>query len=151
MFHNRLSVRGFTLLELMVVIAIISILASFTAPTLTRQITKAKLIEAQNIATQQQSLVEEFILLNGRFPTQSQLDGISQPLNTGSVVKEITINNANATAGDIKLSLDDSISNTEGPHLTYSRDENRNWQCTSNLAANVLPEQCDSAAAETQG
>lgn len=151
MFHTRLSVRGFTLLELMVVIAIISILASFTAPTLTRQITKAKLIEAQNIATQQQSLVEEFILLNGRFPTQSQLDGISQPLNTGSVVKEITINNANATAGDIKLSLDDSISNTEGPHLTYSRDENRNWQCTSNLAANVLPEQCDSATAETQG
>lgn len=151
MFHTRLSVRGFTLLELMVVIAIISILASFTAPTLTRQITKAKLIEAQNIATQQQSLVEEFILLNGRFPTQSQLDGISQPLNTGSVVKEITINNANATAGDIKLSLDDSISNTEGPHLTYSRDENRNWQCTSNLAANVLPEQCDSATAGTQG
>lgn len=151
MFHNRLSVRGFTLLELMVVIAIISILASFTAPTLTRQITKAKLIEAQNIATQQQSLVEEFILLNGRFPTQSQLDDISQPLNTGSVVKKITINNANATTGDIKLSLDDSISNTEGPHLTYSRDENRNWQCTSNLVANVLPEQCESSTTGTQG
>lgn len=150
MRSSRLSMRGFTLLELMVVIAIISILASLSAPTFTRQITKAKLIEVQNLATQHQSLVEEFILLHGSFPSEADFNLIKTPLDTDSIVKLITVNDQNKGTGNIQLTLNDSTGITENQYLKYARDANRNWHCTSDLAENVLPLQCKSLAGEKQ-
>ncbi|MEP3351330.1 MAG: pilin [Marinomonas sp.] len=143
---SRPYLRGFTLLELMVVIAIISILASLSAPTFTRQIAKAKLIEAQNLATQHQSLVEEFILLNGDFPTSSEFDLIKSTLSESSIVKSIIVENQSDDTGDIKLTFNTSTAITEGEFLTYSRDSNRNWSCSSDLDDNILPNQCVSAS-----
>lgn len=150
MRSSRLTMRGFTLLELMVVIAIISILASLSAPTFTRQITKAKLIEVQNLATQHQSLVEEFILLHGTFPSEADFNLIKNPLDTDSIVKVITVNDQNKSTGNIQLTLNDSTGITENQYLKYARDANRNWHCTSDLAENVLPLQCKSLTGESQ-
>lgn len=150
MRSSRLTMRGFTLLELMVVIAIISILASLSAPTFTRQITKAKLIEVQNLATQHQSLVEEFILLHGTFPSEADFNLIKNPLDTDSIVKVITVNDQNKSTGNIQLTLNDSTGITENQYLKYARDANRNWHCTSDLAENVLPLQCKSLTGEKQ-
>ncbi|GGN25243.1 MULTISPECIES: pilin [Marinomonas] len=150
MRSSRLTMRGFTLLELMVVIAIISILASLSAPTFTRQITKAKLIEVQNLATQHQSLVEEFILLHGTFPSEADFNLIKNPLDTDSIVKVITVNDQNKGTGNIQLTLNDSTGITENQYLKYARDANRNWHCTSDLAENVLPLQCKSLTGEKQ-
>lgn len=143
---SRPYLSGFTLLELMVVIAIISILASLSAPTFTRQIAKAKLIEAQNIATQHQSLVEEFILLNGDFPTSNEFDLIKNTLSEDSIVKSIGVENQNDNTGDIKLTFNSSTAITEGAFLTYSRDSNRNWSCSSDLDNTILPSQCESVS-----
>ena len=144
MLFSRLSTRGFTLLELMVVIAIISIIASLSAPTFTRQIAKAKLIEAQNLATQHQSLVEEFILLHGSFPTETEFNLIKQTLADDSIAKSISVESQNRNMGNILITLNDSTGITENQYLRYSRDANRNWQCSSDLDNNILPLQCES-------
>jgi type IV pilus assembly protein PilA len=144
MLFSRLTIRGFTLLELMVVIAIISIIASLSAPTFTRQIAKAKLIEAQNLATQHQSLVEEFILLHGSFPTETEFDLIKQTLADDSIAKSISVESQNRNMGNILITLNDSTGITENQYLRYSRDANRNWQCSSDLDNNILPLQCES-------
>ena len=146
MLPSRLAMRGFTLLELMVVIAIISILASLSAPTFTRQIAKAKLIEAQNLATQHQSLVEEFILLHGAFPSDAEFNLIKQKLTADSIAKSISVDSQNKSMGNIVLTLNDSTGVTENQYLRYSRDANRNWQCRSDLESNILPLQCESVA-----
>jgi type IV pilus assembly protein PilA len=146
MKFSRFTMRGFTLLELMVVIAIISILASLSAPTFTRQITKAKLIEAQNLATQHQSLVEEFILLHGSFPSETEFNLIKQTLTKDSIVKSIAVDGQNKGVGNIQLTLNDTTGITENQYLKYSRDTSRNWHCTSDLEANILPQQCNSLA-----
>jgi len=150
MLPSRLTIRGFTLLELMVVIAIISILASLSAPTFTRQITKAKLIEVQNLATQHQSLIEEFILLHGSFPSETDFNLIKHTLDADSIVKSITVNDQSKGTGNIQLTLNDSTGITENQYLKYARDTNRNWHCTSDLAANVLPLPCKSLAGDEQ-
>jgi len=150
MLPSRLTIRGFTLLELMVVIAIISILASLSAPTFTRQITKAKLIEVQNLATQHQSLIEEFILLHGSFPSETDFNLIKHALDADSIVKSITVNDQSKGTGHIQLTLNDSTGITENQYLKYARDTNRNWHCTSDLAANVLPLPCKSLAGDEQ-
>lgn len=146
MLLSRLSTRGFTLLELMVVIAIISIIASLSAPTFTRQIAKAKLIEVQKLATQHQSLVEEFILLHGSFPSEAEFNLIKQSLAEGSITKSISVDSQNKGMGNIVLTLNDSTGITENQYLRYSRDADRNWKCLSDLESNILPLQCDSAA-----
>lgn len=144
MTFSRLTIRGFTLLELMVVIAIISILASLSAPTFSRQIAKAKLIEAQNLATQHQALVEEYILLNGSFPSSTEFNLIKQTLDDDSIAKSISVENQNNATGDILISLNDTTGISEDQYLKYSRDANRNWSCVSDLDSQILPLQCDS-------
>lgn len=147
---SRLTIRGFTLLELMVVIAIISILASLSAPTFTRQISKAKLIEAQNLAIQHQSLVEEFILLNGHFPSVSEFNLIKRSLPSDSIAKSITVDNQSDSTGNISLTLNSNTGITENQYIQYTRDDDRNWNCTSDLDANILPAQCKSIAGESE-
>lgn len=147
---SRRTIRGFTLLELMVVIAIISILASLSVPTFKRQIAKAKLIEAQNLATQHQSLVEEFILLQGSFPTESDFNLIKQTLSGESIVKSITVSDQNKGAGNLALTLNSSTGISENQYLKYTRNTDRIWTCHSDLDANILPIQCESLAEEDE-
>lgn len=141
--HNQ---DGFTLLELMVVIAIISILAAFSAPTFIRQITKAKLVEAQNLATQNQSLVEEYILVNGEFPNQTRFQQLTQPLADDSIVNSIDITNQNNTTGNIVITLNSDTGIEDGQYIKYTRDDDQHWTCQSDLSAAVLPPQCNSVS-----
>lgn len=145
MLLTRQLVRGFTLLELMVVIAIISILASLSVPTFTRQIAKAKLIEAQNLATQHQSVIEEFILLHGSFPNETEFNLIKTPLAAKSIAKSVTVDSANKTTGRLILTLNSNTGIDENQYLRFSRDSSRNWTCLSDLDANLLPLQCESS------
>ncbi|MGO2355339.1 MAG: pilin [Marinomonas foliarum] len=145
MLLSRQLMRGFTLLELMVVIAIISILASLSVPTFTRQIAKAKLIEAQNLATQHQSVIEEFILLHGSFPNKAEFNLIKNSLADKSIAKSITVDSANKMTGSLILTLNSNTGIDENQYLRYSRDSSRNWTCLSDLDPNLLPLQCDSS------
>ncbi|RBP84544.1 pilin [Marinomonas rhizomae] len=150
MLPTRLTIRGFTLLELMVVIAIISILASLSVPTFTRQIAKAKLIEAQNIATQHQALIEEFILLHGSFPSETEFNLIKQSPAENSIAKSISVENQNKGVGNVVITLNDGTGISENQYLKYSRDINRNWTCLSDLESNILPLQCESLVGEEE-
>ncbi|MEO9656419.1 pilin [Marinomonas sp.] len=133
---------GFTLLELMVVIAIISIIASLSAPSFVRQIAKAKLVEAQNIATQHQAIVEEFILINGVFPSSTQFDLLKRSLTHDSIVKSISVNDNNGVTGHIVISLNADTGVDDGQYFDYQRDSAQNWQCTSDLEQALLPGHC---------
>lgn len=143
--------QGFTLLELMVVIAIISILAAFSAPTFVRQITKAKLVEAQNLATQNQSLVEEYILLNGKFPAEQAFKKLVQPLPDDSIAKSIAVTDPSEATGNIVITLNENTGIKAGQTITYTRDENRQWHCESDLNESVLPPKCTSIATTSEG
>ncbi|MGO3344215.1 MAG: pilin [Marinomonas sp.] len=142
----RTNQNAFTLLELMVVIAIISILALITAPTFTRQITKAKLVEAQNIAAQSQSFIEEYILLNGTFPTATEFTEIAPSISNSDIVQSIAVNNPSEETGSFRVTLKSNTGISEGDYFEYTRNAERYWQCESNLASNVLPQQCTSTA-----
>jgi len=147
---NRLRAHqgGFTLLELMVVIAIISILAAITAPTFTRQITKAKLVEAQNIATQSQSFIEEYILLNGTFPSTTEFAAIAPTVAGDSIVKSIAVSDQEEGTGSVTVTLNSDTGISEGNYFKYSRDDSNDWQCVSDLDSKLLPPQCSTVEVE---
>ena len=144
--RNRRLQGGFTLLELMVVIAIISIIASLSAPSFVRQIAKAKLVEAQNIATQHQAIVEEFILINGVFPSSAQFAPLKRTLPDDSVVKSVQVKDNDGVSGHLVISLNADTGIDDGQYFDYQRDSDQNWQCTSDLEQALLPGHCQEIA-----
>jgi len=71
-FKTRIGWRGFTLLELMVVLLILALLASIAAPRVTKYLRKAKTDTAKIQVHALAAAVDSFQLDTGRFPTNDE-------------------------------------------------------------------------------
>ena len=82
----RRSSRGFTLLELMVVIVIIGVLAALIAPKILNRVGEAKITAAQTDIATLMNALKTYKLDNGRFPSTEQgLQALVVKPTTGSV------------------------------------------------------------------
>jgi type IV pilus assembly protein PilA len=71
--------RGFTLIELMIVISIISIMAMSVVPAYHQQLIRAKVGEGLTIAQALQPVIVDFYRQHGRFPASNLEAGIPAP------------------------------------------------------------------------
>ena len=82
----RRSSRGFTLLELMVVIVIIGVLAALIAPKILDRVVQAKITAAQSDINTLMNALKIYKLDNGRFPSTDQgLQALASKPTTGSI------------------------------------------------------------------
>ena len=81
---------GFTLIELMIVIAILGILAAIAIPAYQDYSVRAKVSEAINVASPAKLAVAEFVSSEGRWPTTRQEAGVADV--NSKYVNEVTIN-----------------------------------------------------------
>lgn len=139
------SKKGFTLIELMVVIAIISILASFTAPSFKRQIAKANLVDVVLYASTVTGTADEYIMANADFPTAEALESLLDSQAPEDKVLSTSVTRIDKEQGFIIFILKDAIGIDEGATLTYSRNTQGVWQCQTSLATNVAPDNCQSS------
>jgi general secretion pathway protein G len=78
--------RGFTLLELMVVVVIIGVLAALIAPAVLSRAEDAKVTAARTDVTNLMNALKLYRLDNGRYPTAEQgLDALVNRPTTGTV------------------------------------------------------------------
>jgi len=83
---KRRASRGFTLLELMVVVVIIGVLAALIAPNVIHRAAEAKVTAAKTDITSIMGALKLYKLDNGRYPTSDQgLDALVSKPTTGPV------------------------------------------------------------------
>ncbi|EPI2999069.1 pilin, partial [Neisseria gonorrhoeae] len=92
--------KGFTLIELMIVIAIVGILAAVALPAYQDYTARAQVSEAILLAEGQKSAVTEYYLNNGKWPADNGAAGVaSSPTDIkGKYVKSVTVTNGVVTA-----------------------------------------------------
>ncbi|HGH6683768.1 TPA: pilin [Neisseria meningitidis] len=91
--------KGFTLIELMIVIAIVGILAAVALPAYQDYTARAQVSEAILLAEGQKSAVTEYYLNHGIWPGDNSSAGVATSSEIkGKYVKEVTIANGVVTA-----------------------------------------------------
>ncbi|ENW9935758.1 pilin, partial [Neisseria gonorrhoeae] len=91
--------KGFTLIELMIVIAIVGILAAVALPAYQDYTARAQVSEAILLAEGQKSAVTEYYLNHGEWPKDNTSAGVASASDIkGKYVKEVKVENGVVTA-----------------------------------------------------
>ncbi|EMU1581255.1 pilin, partial [Neisseria gonorrhoeae] len=91
--------KGFTLIELMIVIAIVGILAAVALPAYQDYTARAQVSEAILLAEGQKSAVTEYYLNHGEWPENNTSAGVANPTEIkGKYVQSVTVANGVVTA-----------------------------------------------------
>ncbi|ENS7225311.1 prepilin-type N-terminal cleavage/methylation domain-containing protein [Neisseria gonorrhoeae] len=99
--------KGFTLIELMIVIAIVGILAAVALPAYQDYTARAQVSEAILLAEGQKSAVTEYYLNNGEWPENNTSAGVASSADIkGKYVESVTVANGVVTDNGGKGKID---------------------------------------------
>ncbi|HGH6794984.1 TPA: pilin [Neisseria meningitidis] len=102
--------KGFTLIELMIVIAIVGILAAVALPAYQDYTARAQVSEAILLAEGQKSAVTEYYLNHGEWPKNNTSAGVaSSSTIKGKYVKEVEVKNGVVTATMLSTGVNNEI------------------------------------------
>ena len=150
---NRAKQNGFSLIELMIVVAIIGIIASIAIPAYSRYIVRAQLAEFISLGADDQKRIGEYFQLNGDIPANMNDVGVilsasrsefftadttvNYAAGTGTITMTYTLGNLGAAAaqGTIEL-VGQRVNAGAGP-------SGLRWTCQGgSFPAEYLPRTC---------
>ncbi|HEZ0602757.1 TPA: pilin, partial [Neisseria meningitidis] len=102
--------KGFTLIELMIVIAIVGILAAVALPAYQDYTARAQVSEAILLAEGQKSAVTEYYLNHGEWPKNNTSAGVATSADIkGKYVKSVEVKNGVVTATMLSTGVNNEI------------------------------------------
>jgi len=134
---------GFTLIELMIVVAIIAILASIAVPAYQDYTIRAQVSEGVTLASVGKSAIWNFHSSRGSFPASNAIAGMVSPTSiSGQFVTQVAITN-----GVIEVTYGGSANSAIiGDVLTLTptfQGGSIQWACAStDIPGRFLPTQC---------
>ena len=143
MLRQRIS-AGFTLIELMIVVAIIAILAAIAIPAYQDYLIRAQVTEGMSLGSGAKAAVWDFVSNTGRFPSNNESAGLSKNTSiTGSYVSKVDV-----TGGKITMEFNGSKANVAIHSKVFVLSPialagSIVWTCTSStLDRKYLPTSC---------
>ncbi|EGQ9169625.1 pilin [Vibrio cholerae] len=130
--------QGFTLIELMIVVAVIGVLAAIAVPQYQKYVAKSEAASALASITGHRTNVESFVLENGTFPSTASLAVPTSPLGTISYVSAAT------SSGGIQFEFKQlGVSpDVVSKKVTLSRTAAGAWSCTTDISGDLKPKGC---------
>jgi type IV pilus assembly protein PilA len=157
--------KGFTLIELMIVVAIIGILAAIAIPAYQDYTIRAQVTEGMNLAAAVKAEVAEFYAQNGAWPTSmgpgaGTLDHAATEIPRGKYVDQVTLTNgtifvrfesqggyqANAKIDGLVLALRPRLSGADA-----TGNEDVVWVCGKNAGPTVVHDPATASADNVAG
>ncbi len=152
--------QGFTLIELMIVVAIIGILAAIAIPAYQDYTVRAKVTEGINAMNAAKASVSEYYIALGRMPATVQEAGITQTI-TSKYVNRIDYAFISTSTARVQATINTTnVGGTTGSAAAYTVQlfgtgtaARVDWDCARGSANSIqdkyLPANCRDAAGGT--
>ncbi|CWM94475.1 class I pilin PilE [Neisseria meningitidis] len=122
--------KGFTLIELMIVIAIVGILAAVALPAYQDYTARAQVSEAILLAEGQKSAVTEYYLNHGIWPGDNSSAGVATSSEIkGKYVKSVEVKNGVVTATMLSTGVNKEIQGKKLSLWAKRQDGSVKWFC----------------------
>ncbi|HEZ6681495.1 TPA: pilin [Neisseria meningitidis] len=122
--------KGFTLIELMIVIAIVGILAAVALPAYQDYTARAQVSEAILLAEGQKSAVTEYYLNHGEWPANNSSAGVASSSEIkGKYVKEVEVKNGVVTATMLSTGVNKEIQGKKLSLWAKRQNGSVKWFC----------------------
>ncbi|WP_367987321.1 prepilin-type N-terminal cleavage/methylation domain-containing protein [Vibrio sp. NTOU-M3] len=122
--------KGFTLIELMIVVAVIGVLAAIAIPQYQKYVEKGALGSALATATALKTNYEDYLAISGAAPSTSAAINAT-PFSLGTI---------SVTSGGIAVNV--TKGGGSGSGITLNRSTQGNWSCTVSSANSVKLNGC---------
>ncbi|MGN8158834.1 pilin [Salinisphaera sp. SWV1] len=139
--------QGFTLIELMIVVAIIGILAAIAIPQYQDYTTRAKMSEAISFASAAKTSVSEYYETQGKMPPDATTAAIDVTPSNTKYVKSVAYAQTNANKATITVAMN-AIGNgvTDGETVVFTGTGDTSgvtWSCgAGTVPVKFLPSSC---------
>ncbi|HEZ6046719.1 TPA: pilin [Neisseria meningitidis] len=129
--------KGFTLIELMIVIAIVGILAAVALPAYQDYTARAQVSEAILLAEGQKSAVTEYYLNHGEWPANNSDAGVaSSSTIKGKYVQSVEVKNGVVTATMLSTGVNKEIQGKKLSLWAKRQDGSVKWFCGQPVTRN---------------
>ena len=144
MKQNYRAQKGFTLIELMIVVAIIGILAAIALPAYQNYVARSQVSEAVTLASGLRVAVQEYWQTEGEWPANNTVAGVGPAGEiTGKYVEQVTVDesqiqatmfNATGVSAPVRGAVITLQGADEGGSVS--------WTCTGSVDDKFLPSAC---------